>query len=372
MALRHLVAGYDMGMAAGKFSGPHGHAAVPAHVAVYDGNKVTADDLRLEHEAGASKPLLIALDPGGSRSYWVGRGAFDWGDAQDARDLERLTDVPEARAAFYATVTRYIHRFGPIDVPVCLVAGVPFDAVSGDKGEANKRAIETWLTGPHSWYVGKQRKPYSIHVSAARVTRQGKGALYYYALDAAGKLIPARVPELKGEVGVVSLGFRTAELEIFRNYAPIPNRAGNAPVGVHRLVELAKRQERRHYKLGELDDLLRSGSLDVSAAKSAWFNDLRALVENVWDEAWPRLTRILVVGGGAYHAQEWLTRTFSGRCVVVEDPVMAISHGLRRIGLQVFGTEEVSAASTEMTPVLAPTADVTGTQAVAASDGTTR
>jgi hypothetical protein len=328
-----------MGMGAGKLSGPHGSVVVPSHVAVYDGNKVTADDVKLDNEAGLSKPLLIALDAEGRHAFWVGKGAFDWGDAQDARDLERLTDVPEARAAFYATLTRYIHRYGSVEAPVCLVAGVPFDAVSGDKGESHKKTIEAWLTGKHIWYIGKSRKPYSITVAEARVTRQGKGALYSYALDEQGKLIPARVPELKGEVGVISIGFRTVELEIFRNYAPIPNRAGNGSIGVHRLAELAKRQERRHYKLGELDELLRAGMLDVSTAKAHWFNDLRALIESVWDETWPRLTKIIVVGGGAYHAQEWLTRTFGNRCLVLEDPVVAIAHGLRRIGLQVFGAE---------------------------------
>lgn len=237
MVLTHAVCGCDLGMGAMKLSGPHGDISLAAHVALYDGNKVTADDLRLEAEASATRPLWIALDRDARSAFWVGKGAMDWGEAQDARDLERLTDVPEGRALLYATFTRYMHRYGALGVPVKLVAGVPFDAVSGDRGEANKRAIEAWLLGEHRWYVGRQRKPYTVTVAQARVTRQGKGALYSCALDADGRLIPARVPELKGEIGIISIGFRTVELEIFRNFAPVPNRAGNAPVGVHRLAE---------------------------------------------------------------------------------------------------------------------------------------
>ena len=126
MTYRHQVFGYDMGMGAGKLSGPQGSVVMPAHIAVYDGNKVTADDVKLDHETGQARPLLIALDPQGRQAFWVGRSAFDWGEAQEARDLERLTDVPEARAAFYATLTRYLQRHGPAGAPICLVAGVPF------------------------------------------------------------------------------------------------------------------------------------------------------------------------------------------------------------------------------------------------------
>ncbi len=339
MKVQYEAVGYDMGMGAAKLSGRKGDISLPAHVALYDGNKVTADDLRLEAEGSHTRPLWIALDPNGQTAFWVGKGALDWGDAQDARDLERLTDVPEARAAFYATLTRYIYQHGPFEAPLKLVAGVPFDAVAGDRGEATKRAIEAWLTGDHHWYVGRKRRPYVVTVAEARVTRQGKGVLYSCALDANGRLIPARVPEFKGEIGVISIGFRTVELEIFRNYAPIPNRAGNGAVGVHRLAELAKRQDRRHYRLGELDELLRAGALEVSEAKPAWYNDLRSLVENVWDDTGPRLSKVIVVGGGVYYAQEWLTRTFGHRCFVPPEPVLAIAQGLRRVGLQVYGPE---------------------------------
>lgn len=339
MAIQYEGIAYDMGMGAAKLSGRKGDISIPAHVAIYDGNKVTADDVRLENEVSASRPLWIALTPDGQSAYWVGKGAMDWGDGQDARDIERLLDVPEARAAFYAALTRYIYRHGAFEAPLKVVAGVPFDAVSGDKGEANKRAIEGWLAGEHRWYVGRQARPYSVQIAQARVTRQGKGALYHYALDADGRLIPARLPEAKSEIGVISIGFRTVELEIFRAYSPVPNRAGNAAIGVHRLAELAKRQERRHYKLGELDEMLRAGTLDVSQARTAWLNDLRSLIESVWDDVWPRLTRIIVVGGGVYYAHDWLTRTFGQRCYVPADPVLAIAQGMRRIGLQVYGPE---------------------------------
>ncbi len=356
MSLQYEGMSYDMGLGAAKLSGRKGDIHLPAHVALYDGNKVTADDVRLEAEASHSRPLLIALKPDGQSAFWVGKGAMDWGDGQDARDVERLTDVPEARAAFYAALTRYIHRHGPFEAPLKLVAGVPFDAVSGDQGEANKRAIEGWLTGEHRWYVGRQRKPYAVTVAQARATRQGKGALYSYALDSDGRLIAARVPEAKGEIGVISIGFRTVELEIFRNYAPVPNRAGNAAIGVHRLAELAKRQERRHYKLGELDEMLRAGTLDVTEAKAAWHNDLRSLIENVWDDVWPRLPKIIVVGGGVYQTQEWLMRTFGHRCYVPSEPVLAIAQGLRRIGLQVYGPETASDTDQTHAPAIASAA----------------
>lgn len=96
----------------------------------------------------------------------------------------------------------------------------------------------------------------------------------------------------------------------------------------------------------------------MSAAKSAWYNDLRSLIENVWDDVWPRLSKIIVVGGGVYYAQEWLTRTFGHRCFVPPDPVMAIAQGLRRIGLQVLGPEAIpvpnGASASEIAPGAAP------------------
>ena len=45
MTIQYEGISYDMGMGAAKLSGRQGDITLPAHVALYDGNKVTADDL---------------------------------------------------------------------------------------------------------------------------------------------------------------------------------------------------------------------------------------------------------------------------------------------------------------------------------------
>lgn len=346
-----MIFGYDVGMGAAKLAGRDGTVVMPAHVAVYDRTREVVDGLALDGETGPNKPLQVTVN---NRTYLVGQGASHWGSTLDARDLNRLTDTPEARATFYAALSRYAQKHGlPAEIQIML--GLPFDALAGDGGAARKAAIERWVLGQHEWSIGGRRTArYSVKVTNVQSTRQAKGAIFAYCFDNTGARLKGLLDEVrKNEIGVISIGFRTVELDIFENAVPLPRRAGNGDNGVHELLERAIGDQRRYFQLAELDDRLRNGLLSIDDdTLQVWFNSLRGLIEATWGEHGHRLHRVILVGGGTYHARKLVEQLFPGRVYVPENPVTAIALGLRAAGLQLKGFGSDPAAVTVVEPTV--------------------
>lgn len=115
-----------------------------------------------------------------------------------------------------------------------------------------------------------------------------------------------------------------------REREPVPALSYGFTSGVRRLLRLADPQ--RRYSLGELDERLRAGKLDLRSALPVWEQEVWGHVEERWGGVWPRFDLIIIVGGGALLAPN-LPRKFGNKAVVPQSPVMAIARGLWKMGV---------------------------------------
>jgi hypothetical protein len=83
------------------------------------------------------------------------------------------------------------------------------------------------------------------------------------------------------------------------------------------------------YSLGELDVMLRGGSLKYKHKLPTWASEVNGAIENIWGESLSRFEAVLVVGGGAILLGDQLK--LRGKGVVASDPVMSIAHGLCKL-----------------------------------------
>lgn len=335
--------GQDLGNGASKLYGPRGCVEVVSHVSVDGGESYAA----LEGMSRARPPLRIAL-PDGS-TFYVGAGASFWSSRSLSNyAYDRLTGTPEVRALFYAGLTAYMREFG-LAGPVRLTVGLPFAlAATTAEAERARRQVKSWLEGLHTWNADDAA--YSVHVESAAATPQAIGAVFDFLLDEAGAMRPERraclAPERRGgparELGVITVGMGTLEaaaVVIGRGDGGrsalqlVPRFTVGADVGVRRLFEIV--DPRRQYKPGELDTLLRSRQLDVSAAVRIWEREVIAALEPRWGEDWRRFGQVVLVGGGAlpFLLGSRLRERFGHLAWVPDNPVTSVAGGLYKCGL---------------------------------------
>ena len=96
---------------------------------------------------------------------------------------------------------------------------------------------------------------------------------------------------------------------------------------MRRLLELI--DPSRRYSLGELDVKLRSGGLKFRDKLPIWSREVNGVIEDHWGEALDRFAAVLVVGGGAVLLGDHLN--LHGKKVELDNPVLAISHGLEKL-----------------------------------------
>lgn len=317
-----IYIGEDLGMGSNKLYGPHGSAILPSQVASVTG-QVFADQFGFRTR---KPPLRLHLN---GMDFFVGQGAHDWGRAVENLDYDRLTGVPETRAIIYGCLTQYIEQRGPLDDPVQMTVGLPLDPLSGPDAQSNADGTRQWLRGQHIWEANG--KTYQVTISDVRITSQPTGALFDYLLDDTGQFIPDRKAHFNEEIGIVSIGFNSVELMAIKERTPIQSMTAGRTSGVRRLLELLNNQNL--YSLGELDDRLRSGSLDVKTALPVWGREVSGQIEKTWGQRWRRFARIIAVGGGAILLKEHLVERFNGKVYIPADPVLAISHGLYKLAV---------------------------------------
>jgi hypothetical protein len=315
-----IYAGFDAGMGALKlWLGPDTHVELLSQVSV-NGARQSASTLGLK----TSKPpqrIQVAR-----QSFYVGPRAHDWGRPIESLDYERLTGAPEMVALFYGALTQVAEHI-PSDARVQLTIGLPYGSVAGTEGDANIVAVRRWMEAKHEWRADDQ--PYTVHIANVKVATQATGALFDYLLDDEGKFIPERKGGFKTEVGVISIGFNTVELQVVRNKEEVNRFTGGATVGVRRLLELADPQ--RLYSLGELDMLLRAKRLDVANALPVWEREVVGFIESKWGDLWRRFAAVLIVGGGAHLLNNTLPYRFNGKAHLPDQPVLAIARGLYKL-----------------------------------------
>lgn len=82
------------------------------------------------------------------------------------------------------------------------------------------------------------------------------------------------------------------------------------------------------YSLGELDDRLRRGTLDVGAGMPEWVEEITGAIEDTWSDTWRRFESVVVVGGGSMLLNGQLSGYFGGGIHCPDQPVMSIARGL--------------------------------------------
>lgn len=317
-----IYLGEDLGMGSNKLYGPHGGIILPSQVASAT-SQVVVDLLGFRTRKRPDRILVDGMD------MFIGQGAHDWGRPVENLDYDRLAGVPETRAIIYGSLSQYIERNGPFEGLVQMIVGLPLEPLSGPDAQTNADAVRQWLRGQHAWEANG--KSYQVTISDVRVTSQPTGALFEYLLDDNGQFIPERKAHFNEEVGILSIGFNTVEMLAIKERAPLQSMTAGRTSGVRRLLELLNSQGL--YSLGELDERLRSGSLDVKAALPIWAREVTGQIEKTWGQRWRRFARIIVVGGGVLLLKDALIERFNGKVYIPSDPVLAIAHGLYKLAL---------------------------------------
>lgn len=313
-----LSVGFDAGMGALKLYLPEAHVEFLSQVSVNGAQRV-ATTMGLK---ATPPPLQIETN---HQTFFVGPRAHDWGRPIESLDYERLTGAPEMIALFYGALTQVAASMD--GALLHLTVGLPHGSVAGPEGEQNIAAVRRWMEGTHTWRADGIE--HAVEIASVKVATQATGALFDYLLDETGKFIPERKTGFKNEVGVISIGFNTVELQVVRNKAEVHRFTGGATVGVRRLLELADPQ--RLYSLGELDALLRAKRLDLGEALPVWEREVVGFIESKWGSTWRRFAAVLLVGGGAHLLRNTLPYRFEGKAFIPDDPVLAIARGLYKL-----------------------------------------
>jgi hypothetical protein len=313
----------DLGFGGLKLAGPGASVQIPSQVAVDSGQAIT--DL-----AGFKKkiaPQRIRFD--GTAWFYVGLNAHDWGIKIESLDYDRLNGVSETKAILYAGVTLYMRQAGGLPNPIRLTVGLPQEPLAGPDKDTIIGSVRRWLTGVHTWL--SDDKPYEVTVESVKATSQPAGALFDYLLDEAGQFIPARKPNFKKEIGVISVGFNTLEALALSNREVVPALTTGRTVGVRRLLEII--DPGHIYSLDELDSKLRNGTLEgVAEALPLWQREVTGVLEKAWGSRWRGFAAVLLVGGGVELLKETLPYGFNGKAFVPDEPVLSIARGLRKLG----------------------------------------
>jgi len=324
--INQIFFGQDLGMGANKLYGAGGGIELPSQVSVPLGeiNKMT----RMAGLRTHKPPMHIRLD--GSTGLYVGLNAHGWGRAVENLGYDRLIGSPEIRALCYGALTAYMQRNGALTSDKLTVfVGMPLEPLMGEQAQRNKNAVSLWMRGLHTWQADDQE--YSVTVAKVQVTTQAAGALFDFILDDQGTPIQGLASAVKGEVGVISVGFNTIELMVVENKHLMENLSRGTTLGVRRLFESLEHSE--FYSLGELDKMLRTKRLDVSAALPIWAGEVKGFIERIWGNRWRRFDQILLVGGGAILLEKDLNTCFEGKALIPDDPVMSIARGLYKLSL---------------------------------------
>lgn len=325
--------GFDLGMGALKMYGENGGSQMLSQVSQNGSAHLSGNLLGLTNRR--AKPLEIRF-PGGS--FYVGANAHDHGVPVENLDFERLTGTSEIKALLYAALTAYQAEHGQFDGPLSLIVGLPFQMMSGDSADEFQSAVKGWIGGEHEWTA--DGNAFNAHVVRVILQPQAMGALFDYCFRDDGTIIRERAWALTKEVGVLSVGFNTIELLVARERADVGRFTGGVQMGVRRLLEDIN--VKKLYTLGELDMMLRRrrwASKDLEQAFKVALPNWQSRVTGVlddkrWSQVSERFEKILVVGGGAELLRDYLTLKFKGKAVVLDEPVMSISHGLYKMAVK--------------------------------------
>ena len=317
--------GLDLGMGALKLWSADGGLQLVSQVASNGHGHLVDGIMGLKSR---KRPILVAGEFG---SFYVGPGAHEHGRPVENLDFDRLTGAPEMRVLLYAALAQYQQEYGPFDMPLSLMVGLPLQMMTGEVAKDFQKGVKGWLMGRHEFEV--DGISHCIEVESVRQTAQAVGALFDYVLSDTGKMVGERGPALLEEVGVISVGFNTVELLVVKERGAAERFTRGNTLGVRRLLELMNHDGL--YSLGELDNKLRAGGMksEMKNALPIWSREVNGEIERVWGKTHKRFAKVLVVGGGAILLQESLTTQFGHKAWVPIDPVLSIARGLWKLSV---------------------------------------
>jgi plasmid segregation protein ParM len=327
---KYIYLGEDLGMGANKLYGAHGGVQVLSQVSM-NGSQHLSESL-----TGGKKrrPMEVRSEHG---AFYVGENAHDYGTPVENLDFDRLTGTPEIRSMFYAALTKYQLEHGLFDKPLSLMVGLPLQMLTGRDAKDFKNAVKRWMIGHHDWYADEGE--FHVDVAEVALKAQAMGALFDYTYDHDGIVIPDpnKLRLWTEETAALSIGFNTIEFLLTRENDDIDRFTGGVTMGVRRLLEDINHQYENLYTLGELDMRLRLKRLDKDVMKRSlenWSQRVTGAIESRWGQYFKRFAAVLVVGGGAELLRPYIESKFRGKAIVLDEPVMSISHGLYKMALK--------------------------------------
>jgi hypothetical protein len=322
------VMGTDTGAGGLKITTGGQGVQIPSQVSANGTNVLQASVIGLEH---AEPPTHVSTPAG---EFWVGTGAHQWGRPLETLDNSRFRGSPGVAALFYGALEQHIQQHGT-DLSAIEKAyiGLPQQAAA-EPGLTND--VKAWLEGEHTWRVDDGPE-HHLSLREVRVTTQPVAALFDYLLTDTGEFVEGRRRHFTQEVGVISIGMSTVEMLVVKGGKPIPRFTHAENAGVRRLLELL--DPRGHYSRGEMDDKLRAGEFNghLDDVLNVWGGEISGLIEQHWEsgsQTWERFASVIVVGGGAHLLRHQLTRKFSGKAYIPDDPVLAIARGLWKMAVK--------------------------------------
>jgi hypothetical protein len=210
-----------------------------------------------------------------------------------------------------------------------LYVGLPIGALMGDEAQTTQRSVRDAWCGEHRWTADGTAE--RLTVENVIVASQPVGAMFDHLLNARGEMTPDKRMLFKSEIGVLGIGMNTVDLLVVKGGAPVDRFIAGETIGVRRMLDLCNADGL--YSLAELDDQLRSGTLDTSTALPVWEREVLGLIEKQWGKYFRRFGVVVVVGGGAILLRDGLLRRFNGKSCVPDDPVIATARGLYKYAL---------------------------------------
>lgn len=322
--------GLDMGQSSLKLVGAQGALAFPSQTALF------SRDVQDFGGGGKRKKPIIAEGEFGKQ--WDGHNAHVYGDSVENMSYERLSESNEIKAVFCGAWTEWMKSYGMPSEPVTLVIGLPFEMLYGDNSVVAKfrSQLNSWMVGTHEWMANG--KPHNITVEAIHPYPQALGAPIDYAITMEGQSAGAEYEQvLARECGTISIGSKTVELLVNKRNESTHVLNGGKAIGMRRLWQRVDPNSR--YSFGEFCEAVEANDLPDSWREKweqhldSWKEEIMGFVNDKWvDKRYERFHKIFMVGGGAILLQSRLKKSFNGRSVFVDDPLMSIGRGMYKAG----------------------------------------